>query len=139
MGRIMAIDYGTKRCGIAVTDPLQLTANGLDTLHPDELLPFLSNYLQQEEVDTLVIGEPKRFSGEASKVESEIVGFIRKVKKQFPTLPLAREDERFTSKEAAKTLIAAGIKKNKRKDKALIDKVSATLILQSYLENNQTP
>lgn len=133
MPRIIAIDYGTKRCGIAVTDNLQITANPLDTLHPEQLFDFFTTYFQENEVSTLVVGAPFRMSGEASKVESEIVGFIRKFKKQYPEIQVEREDERFTSKMASQTIASLGIPKNKRKDKSLVDKMSATLILQSFL------
>ncbi len=133
MSRILAIDYGTKRCGIAVTDNLKITANPLDTVHPEKLLEYLANYIQENEVEILVVGAPFRMSGEASKVETEIVGFIRKFKKQFPQIPVEREDERLTSKMASQTIASLGIPKNKRKDKSLVDKMSATLILQSFL------
>ena len=133
MPRIFAIDYGTKRCGLAVTDNLKITANPLDTVHPENLLEYLVNYFQENEVETLVVGAPFRLSGEASKVETEIVGFIRKFKKQFPQIPVEREDERLTSKMASQTIASLGIPKNKRKDKSLVDKMSATLILQSFL------
>ena len=133
MPRIIAIDYGTKRCGLAVTDNLKITSNPMDTVHPDDLLDYFAKYFAENEVETLVVGAPFRMSGEASKVESEIVGFIRKFKKQFPGIPVEREDERLTSKMASQTIASLGIPKNKRKVKSLVDKMSATLILQSFL------
>lgn len=134
MGKIIAIDYGAKRCGIAETDPLQIIASGLTTVHTTELKEFISNYLKQEEVDCLVIGLPLRLNNELSAVESDIQKFIQFLNRQFPTLKIERVDERFTSKLAVDSIIRGGVKKQKRQDKALVDKVSATLILQSFLE-----
>lgn len=135
MARIIAIDYGTKRTGIAVTDELQLIASGLTTVSTPELMSFLKAYLAQEKVESMVIGEPKRMSGEASVIEEEILRFRESVTKTFPTLTIIRQDERFTSKMAFQTMIDSGISKKKRRDKALIDKISATIILQEYLHN----
>jgi len=135
MARIIAIDYGTKRTGIAVTDELQLIASGLTTVNTKELMPFLKTYLDKEEVEAMVIGEPKRMSGEASDVEADIVSFRESVIKTFPTLTIVRQDERFTSKMAFQTMIDSGIGKKKRQNKALVDQISATIILQDYLYN----
>lgn len=134
MNRVLAIDYGTKRCGIAVTDLLQMTAQPLDTVHPEKLFEFFKNYFDTEPVETLVVGLPVQKDGTPSKVETEIVGFIRKFKVQYPAINVVRVDERYTSKMASQSLITMGAKKNQRKQKELIDKLSATLILQTFLE-----
>ncbi|NQZ44840.1 MAG: Holliday junction resolvase RuvX [Flavobacteriaceae bacterium] len=134
MGRILALDFGTVRTGLAVTDELQLIASGLRTVATTELMDFLKEYLAANAVETLVIGEPKRMDGSPSEVESEIVKFIGQVNAQFPELPVVRQDERFTSKMAVRSLIDSRVKKKQRQNKALLDEVSATLILQAYLE-----
>jgi|TARA_B110000285_G_scaffold198846_1_gene231579 putative holliday junction resolvase len=134
LNRVLAIDYGTKRCGIAVTDLLQMTAQPLDTVHPEKLFEFFKNYFDTEPVETLVVGLPVQKDGTPSKVETEIVGFIRKFKAQYPAINVVRVDERYTSKMASQSLITMGAKKNQRKQKELIDKLSATLILQTFLE-----
>ena len=133
MGKIIAIDYGTKRCGIAETDPLQIIASGLTTVSTREINQFVSDYLNNEKVDALVIGLPIQLNNELSEVENHIRGFIKVIQKQFPTLKIERVDERFTSKMAFDAMIQGGLKKQKRRDKALVDKVSATIILQTYL------
>ena len=135
--RYLAIDYGKKRTGIAITDPLQLIASGLETVPTDDLLPYLERYLAREEVACLVIGEPRRMDYTHSEVEPDIRAFIARVQERFPHLPVARQDERFTSKMAARSLVEGGMKKKKRREKALLDEVSAVLILQSYLERNE--
>ena len=135
MARIIAIDYGTKRTGIAVTDELQLIASGLTTVATNELLAFLKKYMATENVESMVIGEPKRMSGEASDVEVDILRFRESVTKTFPALTIIRQDERFTSKMAFQTMIDSGIGKKKRQNKALVDQISATIILQDYLYN----
>lgn len=132
----MAIDYGKKRTGIAVTDTLHITANGLCTVETPNLLTYLTDYIRKESVDTLVVGAPQRMSGEPSAIEKDIRRFIAQFKKRFPSIPVEREDERFTSKMAMNTMIAGGVKKMKRRNKSLVDQVSATLILQSYLGND---
>lgn len=137
MARILAIDYGNKRAGIAVTDPLQLIATGLTTLHPNELIEFLKSYFEKEKVDCVVIGEPKQLNNLPSESEKYIETFIKKFKSNFPTVKIERIDERFTSKIAFRTLIDAGLKKKDRRNKFLVDKVSATLILQSYMETKK--
>ncbi len=131
------MDYGQKRTGIAVTDPLQLIASGLTTVATDELLEFLGNYLAQEEVERFVIGQPRRMDNTFSDVETDILAFIRKLQQRFPGIPVSRQDERFSSKMAVHAMVEGGMKKKKRKDKATVDKVSATLILQSYLSSMQ--
>jgi len=134
MPEIIAIDFGTKRTGIAATDPLQLVASGLTTLPTREVVPFLEDYLKTHEVATCVLGQPKRHDGSLSEVEVEIKKFIAYLSKKIPSLSIERYDERFTSKMAFQTLLDSGIGKKKRENKSLLDKISATLILQSYLE-----
>lgn len=133
MARILAIDYGMKRTGIAVTDELQIIASGLTTVNTKELLSFLKEYISKEDVELFVVGEPKQMNNTASESEVLILPFLEKLKKQFPNIPIYRVDERFTSKMAFQTMIDSGLKKNQRKNKALVDEISATLILQSYL------
>lgn len=135
MARIIAIDYGTKRTGIAITDELQMIASGLTTVETKKLIPFLKEYFQQEQVEAMVIGEPKRMNNEASDVEVHIIRFRESVLKTFPDLKIIRQDERFTSKMAFQTMIDSGIGKKKRQNKALVDQISATIILQDYLYN----
>ena len=133
MGRILAIDFGTKRTGIAVTDELKIIASGLTTVSTADLLPFLTNYFNEESVEAIVIGAPKRLSNQPSDIEHNILDFIAIFKKKFPTTPVHRIDERFTSKIAFQSMLDSGLKKKKRQDKALIDEISATLILQSFM------
>lgn len=133
-GRILALDYGSKRTGIAVTDELQLIASGLMTVPTKELMRALETYLQQEKVLTLVIGEPRQKDASPSPIQGEIDRFIESLRNRFPELRIARQDERFTSKMAVKSLVEGGMKKKKRQNKALVDEVSATLILQAYLD-----
>jgi putative holliday junction resolvase len=134
MGRIMAIDYGLKRVGLAVTDPLQIIANGLDTIPAREIIPFLKEYFSRELVDVVVIGYPKQMNNTRSSAVPQIDGFIRSFSKNFPDVKYVLMDERFTSKMAFQTMIDGGLKKKQRQNKALIDKISATIILQSYME-----
>jgi len=134
MPKIVAIDFGGKRCGIAETDSLQIIASGLTTVETKNLQDFMMDYLQKEDVECMVVGEPRRLNDEMSAIEKSIEPFINFIKKRFPKLKIEREDERFTSKMAMESMIAGGVKKMKRRDKALVDKVSATLILQSYME-----
>ena len=133
MGRILAIDYGTKRTGIAVTDELQIIASGLTTVVTEKLLEFLKDYLTKENVELFVIGEPKQMNNQASESEIYIQSFIEKLTKAIPYIPIKRVDERYTSKMAFQTMIDIGLKKNQRKNKDLVNEISATLILQSYL------
>lgn len=135
MARIMAIDYGTKRVGIAVTDPLQLIATGLTTIHAKDLIDFIKDYSSKEPLEQLVVGEPRRLNAELSEVEVQIQAFINRLKKVLPNLPVVRVDERFTSKLAMDSLVRSGVKKKDRRKKELLDEVSATIILQSYLES----
>jgi putative Holliday junction resolvase len=133
MARILAIDYGLKRTGLAVTDELQIIASGLTTVKTKELLIFLKDYTSKEQVELFLVGEPKQMDNTVSESEALILPFLKKLNKQFPLIPVQRVDERFTSKMAFQTMIDSGLKKNQRKNKALIDEISATLILQSYL------
>ena len=135
MGRILAIDYGKKRTGIAVTDELQIIASGLTTVATPELLTFLDNYLREENVELFLVGLPKQLNNTASESEVLIAPFLKKLEAKFPTIPLKRVDERFTSKMAFQTMIDSGLKKKQRQNKALVDEISATIILQSYLYN----
>ena len=134
MGRILAIDYGTKRVGIATTDPLQIIATGLTTVHPNELFEFLKEYMKTETVDCIVVGDAKRLNNEPAQAAAGANLLTAKIQKQFPNLKVDRMDERFTSKMAFSAMIEGGLKKKARADKALVDKVSATIILQSYME-----
>lgn len=134
MARIMAIDYGTKRCGIAVTDPLQIISSGLSTIHSKDLFVFLKQYFAKEVVECVVVGEPKQMNNEPSQSAEHVNIFLIKFKKEFPDMKLERMDERFTSKMAFQTMIDGGLKKQQRRNKALVDEISATLILQSYME-----
>ncbi|MBP0903893.1 Holliday junction resolvase RuvX [Mariniflexile gromovii] len=133
MARILAIDYGMKRTGIAVTDALQIIASALTTVNTNELLTFLNDYTTKEPVELFIVGEPKQMDNTASESEALIVPFLKKLEAQFPNIPIQRVDERFTSKMAFQSMIDGGLKKNQRKNKALVDEISATLILQSYL------
>lgn len=135
-GRIVAIDYGKKRVGIAVTDELQLIANGLTTVETKELLPFLKKYILEENVVLFVIGKPTQMNYQDSEASKYIEPFITNLKKEIPNIPVERMDERFTSKMAFQTMIDAGLSKKARQNKALVDSISATIILQSYLESN---
>lgn len=133
MGRILAIDFGKKRTGIAVTDELQIIASGLTTVNTSDLLTFLKDYIQKENVELFLIGKPKQMDNSDSESEALILPFIEKLKKAIPTIPIQRVDERFTSKMAFQTMIDGGLKKKQRRNKALVDEISATIILQSYL------
>jgi len=149
MGRILAIDYGQKRVGFAVTDELQICANPLDTIPVAQAFDFLKKYLQTEKVDVIVIGEPRKLDNTPSDSTRYIEPFVNRLRKELPnispTTTIARVDERFTSRMAFQSMIDAGLKKKDRQNKALIDKVSAAIILQTYMEqqsfnpNNQNP
>lgn len=137
MSRILAIDYGRKRTGIAVTDTLQMIANGLTTVPTHTLLAFLSDYIQKEPVERIVIGLPKQMNNQQSESMKYIEPFVRSLKKKLPDMPVEFVDERFTSVLAHRTMLEAGLKKKDRQNKALVDEISATIILQSYLENKR--
>lgn len=138
MGQLLAIDYGGKRCGIAVTDLDQVFAFGHDTVSTSDLLNYLKDYIQKENVDGIVVGMPKRLQNEPSSITDEIHQFVTTCKSQFPTLQFYTYDERFTSKIASHEIARASSKKQIRQDKKLIDQVSATLLLQSFLSHQQT-
>ena len=133
MSRVLSIDFGLKRCGLAISDPLKMIANGLDTVDSKELMESVLDIASAQGVDTVVIGHPKRMSGEDSAIETNIQMFIEALSKKNNRLNIERMDERFTSKLALDSMIRAGSTKKQRSDKGLIDKVSATLILQEYL------
>ena len=137
MARILAIDYGTKRTGIAVTDPLRIIATALETVESDKLMNFLTTYFQKEPVDQLVVGMPKRLNNEDTDMTPLVRQLIEQLKKKFPDKRVALIDERFTSTIALQTMIAGGMKKKDRRVKGNVDKISATLILQSYLESGK--
>ena len=135
MGRILAIDYGLKRTGLAVTDPLRIMANGLETVPTHEVITFLEKYMAGEQVDILVLGLPTQMSGAESQTMPQIHTFASNLQKKFPAVELVYVDERFTSVLAHRAMLEGGLKKKARQDKALVDKISATIILQSYLES----
>jgi len=133
----LAIDYGKKRTGLAETDDLRLVASPLATVETARLWPFLENYLQQNRVEKIIVGEPFREDGTHNPLEADIRGFIRRFRKRFPGIEVVREDERYTSKMAFDTLLAGGAGRKKRRDKSMLDKISAAIILQSYMERVQ--
>ena len=135
MGRILSIDYGQKRVGFAVTDELQICAQALETVHVSQAFGFLKNYISRENVETIVVGEPKTMNNTASDAARFIEPFVNRLKKEIHNIEIVRFDERFTSKMAFQTLIDAGVNKKTRANKALLDKISATIILQSYLQS----
>jgi putative Holliday junction resolvase len=135
MGRILAIDYGTKRIGLAITDPLQLFASPLNTVTPEEFDNFIEGYLKTEEVDAFVIGYPVKMNNQPSESVKYINPFIKKLKKTFPEKQIHLADERFTSQMALRTMIDGGVKKKDRQNKSMVDKISASIILQSFLDN----
>ncbi|MBQ3191715.1 MAG: Holliday junction resolvase RuvX [Bacteroides sp.] len=137
MGRILAIDYGKKRTGIAVTDVLQIIANGLATVPTHELMDFLLNYVAKEPVERIVVGHPKQMNNEDSENMKRITPFVNLLKKKLPQIPVEMVDERFTSVLAHQAMLDGGLKKKARQDKALVDEISATIILQSYLESKK--
>lgn len=133
MARILALDYGSKRTGVAVTDELQMIASGLTTVPTADLLAFLRKYFSEEKVELVLLGEPKQMDNTASQSEVGIQEFLKKFTEAFPQMKLLRVDERFTSKMAFQSMIDSGLKKKQRQNKALVDEISATIILQSYL------
>jgi len=135
MARIIALDFGKKRTGVAVTDELQIIASGLTTVDTLDLLPFLEGYFAKENVELILVGKPKQMDNTDSESEALIAPFIKKLAAKFPAIPIEREDERFTSKMAFQTMIDSGLNKKQRRNKALVDEISATIILQSYLYN----
>ncbi len=135
MPRLLAIDYGSKRTGIAVTDPLQIIATALDTVRTHDLLEFLKSYAQKEVIETFIVGMPRRLENTESENAARVKVFIKQLQKIFPDVPVLTHDERFTSSMALQSMIAGGSKKSDRREKGNIDKISATIILQSYMEN----
>lgn len=134
MARILAIDYGTKRVGLAVTDPLQLIASALGTVHSKDVISYLKNYLQAHEVVCFVVGLPKRLDGSDSQSAAHVEKFVTLLRQNFPEIPVERVDERFTSSIATRSLLEMGLKKKDRAKKENVDMLSAVLILQTYLE-----
>jgi len=137
LGRILAIDYGKKRVGLAVTDPLKIIASKLTTVPTHTIFDFLGNYFREEEVECLVIGYPRQMNNEASEAVRYINPFIKKLQKLYPEMPVELVDERFTSKMAFQTMIDGGVKKKGRRNKELVDAISATIILQSFIERKK--
>ena len=137
MTRLLALDYGTKRVGIAVTDELQLIASGLCTIRTHDCMDFLIEYLSKESVSTIVMGMPKNLRNQNTDASPYVIGFAKQIRKQFPEMKVELIDERFTSKIAFQSMIDGGLKKKARQDKVLVDEVSATLILQSYMEQQK--
>lgn len=134
MGRIVAIDFGQKRVGIAVTDPLKIIANGLTTVNSHDIWNFLKEYTTKENIEGFVVGNPLQMNNQPSESMKYVEPFVKKLRKTYPEIPVTLIDERFTSKLALQAMIQAGAKKKTRQNKALIDQISATIILQSYLE-----
>ena len=137
MGRILAIDYGRKRCGIAVSDPLKIIANGLKTVATHDLDAFFELYFKEEKVDLVVMGLPRQLNNEPSEAMRYIEPYVRKFKRKYPDIPLVYSDERFTSVLAHRAMLEGGLKKKDRRNKALADEVSATILLQDYMEYNK--
>ncbi len=135
MARILSIDYGKKRTGLAVTDPLQIIANGLVTVATSTLFDYLKDYIAKEQVERIIIGEPRQTNGAPSENMTRVMQFVNRWRNAFPEIPIEFYDERFTSVLAHKAMLDGGLRKKKRQDKALVDEISATIILQSYLES----
>lgn len=138
MGRILALDYGRKRTGVAVSDTLQIIANGLTAVPTAQLMDFLRSYMQREAVERIVVGLPKQMNNEQSESMKYIEPFVRLFRKTYPDVPMEYFDERFTSVLAHKAILSSGLKKKARQDKSLVDEISATIILQSYMESKRT-
>ena len=137
MGRIVAIDYGRKRTGVAVTDTLQIIANGLTTVPSGELVKFLSDYVSKEPVDLFIVGQPKQMNNEPSENMKYVEAFVSHLKRTIPHIPVEYYDARFTSVMAHQAMLDGGLKKKKRQEKALVDEISAVIILQAYLESKK--
>ena len=135
MARILAIDYGLKRTGLAVTDPLKIIATGLTTIHTHKLFPFLKDYFQQEAVELILIGEPKNWDESDTHATPLVKKAINKLKREFPSIPVRTVDERYTSKLARQSMLDMGLKKKQRQNKALVDEIAATIMLQEYLQS----
>lgn len=137
MGRILSIDYGKKRTGLAVTDPEKIIATPLKFVQTHDLMSFLSTYCEKEQVEAFVIGYPEDLEGRASNISKDVISFSKKLAKKFPQINIHFQDENFTSRLAVQSMIEGGFKKSQRRDKGTIDRISATIILQSFLENNK--
>lgn len=135
MGRLLAIDYGRRRCGIAVTDPLRIIATGLTTVATAQLIPFIKSYIATEKVDEIIVGLPTTMRGEASESMRYITPGVNRLRKELPDIPVSFYDERFTSAIAHRTMIDGGMKKKDRRDKAVVDRIAATIILNDYLQS----
>lgn len=134
MSRILSIDYGLKRTGLAVTDPLQIIATGLMTIDSQKLIPFLKDYFQKEAVELILIGEPKNWDDSDTHATPLVNAIIKRLKKEFPSIPIQTVDERYTSKMAKQSMLEMGLKKKDRRNKALVDEIAATIMLQEYLQ-----
>ena len=137
MSRLLSVDYGKKRCGIAVTDPLQIVPGGLATVATSELLAFLKDYTSREQVERIIIGEPKQPNGQPSENLPRVKAFAAKLRKALPEIPVVFYDERFTSVLAHKAMLDGGLRRKARQDKALVDEISATIILQDYMNSKK--
>jgi len=135
MGRLISIDYGRKRCGIAVTDPMKIVASGLTTVPSAKLIQFLKEYFAKEPVESIIVGLPKNMRGEASESQQYLLPALRNIRKEFPNIPVVMFDERFTSVLAHRAMIDGGMKKNARRNKAIVDEISAVIILNDYLQS----
>lgn len=135
MPRILAIDYGLKRTGLAVTDPFQIIASGLTTVESQKLIPFLKDYFTKEPVELIIIGEPKNWDDTDTHATPLVNAIIKRLKKEFPAIPLQTVDERYTSKMAKQSMLEMGLKKKERRNKALVDEIAATIMLQEYLQS----
>lgn len=134
MARIIAIDYGLKRTGLAVTDPLQIIATGLSTIESPKLINFLKDYFKKEEVEMMIIGEPKNWDDSDTHATPLVKKIVERLKKEFPQIPITLVDERYTSRMASRAMIEMGMKKKQRQNKALVDEIAATIMLQEYLQ-----
>lgn len=135
MGRVLAIDFGLKRIGLAVTDPLQITTNPLDTVDNSDIIPYLTNYLQREDVETIVVGYPTKDDGSDTNSTPHIRAFVKTLEKEFPKIPLYLQDEAYSSSQAMQAMVAGGMKKKERRKKENLDKISAAIILRAFLES----
>ena len=136
MGKIIAIDYGTRRVGLAATDDLKIIASGLTTVHSKDVIEYLKDYISKNDVESIVVGDPKNLDNTPSQSAETINNFVKHLERTFKTIPIKRMDERFTSKMAFQTMIDSGLKKKARRNKALVDEISAVIILQSYMERH---
>jgi putative Holliday junction resolvase len=137
MARLLSIDYGKKRTGLAVSDPLQIIANGLTTVETPKLFDYLADYFQKEEVERIIVGLPKQMNNEPSENMKRVEPFVNRLRKLYPRIPVEYYDERFTSKMAQQTMIDAGLKKKDRQNKGMVDEISATILLQGYMESRR--